>query len=597
MMRIKGLAGVAMGIAVAVSISVPVEAAKPRTKAGSVAKRAAAKQAAAAAAAARREAEDKAAAEAAERARVRAQWGLLADIGDSDFENRDVPVTLRRVDGGNAVEMTSWSNIGRAVVRFSRDPASGRLSYGYVGRAPEPLTLVALPDGTIEATDAKGVRWPFLKRLVSGELQMMARPGAVGTVRPMVQSGKAAARLVKLVSAGKVWAVGNGVLTRGAGAPAMASSENSATIVPPATQKKLSWEERATLLVPGQTIARETNADDRKTAFIWREPCFRLKTVPGRTYMVQGEFGGEINYVFIKRGCGDTSPIAALSDEKGNRADRTSVFPGEGGPLYADIPMRGTGRKFKISLVEISPAQLAAYKQRRRQAEAAAQEAKSQSGGNNGFLGGLIMGGVAAAAGGDAGMIMGAAMKGVEMTTDNQMSRNVLAGEGDAMIQSSIELKNQKAELERLRVAAAEETRQQQEREASSANRAASVAPTSTVTPAAGAASVSRLPQQASASSAARTVYMHCNQWIEASTGKRTSYVSQVGALSSSGEWRAMEADANQRWLSYLATLGVSGGLSGCRLDIDQNYNADIRNSFIGFSKTEGDLHEVSWKP
>ncbi len=56
------------------------------------------------------------------------------------------------------------------------------------------------------------------------------------------------------------------------------------------------------------------------------------------------------------------------------------------------------------------------------------------SGGDSGLLGALAMATGAALAGGNAEHVMGAAMKGAELSTDNQMTRNVLAGQGDQMI-------------------------------------------------------------------------------------------------------------------------------------------------------------------
>ena len=73
-----------------------------------------------------------------------------------------------------------------------------------------------------------------------------------------------------------------------------------------------------------------------------------------------------------------------------------------------------------------------------RQRIAQIEQSKSQSGSDSGFLGGLMAGVGAAIAGGNAEMVMGAAMKGMEMSTDNQQVRNVLAGEGDAMIASGL---------------------------------------------------------------------------------------------------------------------------------------------------------------
>jgi hypothetical protein len=63
-----------------------------------------------------------------------------------------------------------------------------------------------------------------------------------------------------------------------------------------------------------------------------------------------------------------------------------------------------------------------------------AQLRGSDSRGDSGLIGALAMGVGAALAGGNAEQVMGMAMKGAELTTDNEMSRNVLAGQGDAMV-------------------------------------------------------------------------------------------------------------------------------------------------------------------
>jgi hypothetical protein len=60
--------------------------------------------------------------------------------------------------------------------------------------------------------------------------------------------------------------------------------------------------------------------------------------------------------------------------------------------------------------------------------------AKSQGGGDSGLFGALAMGLGAAIAGGNAEQVMGMAMKGAELTSDNEMTRSVLSGQGDAMV-------------------------------------------------------------------------------------------------------------------------------------------------------------------
>jgi len=56
------------------------------------------------------EAAAKAAAEAAEKARIRAQWGLLADLPDGDYEANGTLVTVRRDSGGDKVALTGWGS-------------------------------------------------------------------------------------------------------------------------------------------------------------------------------------------------------------------------------------------------------------------------------------------------------------------------------------------------------------------------------------------------------------------------------------------------------------------------------------------------------
>lgn len=67
------------------------------------------------------------------------------------------------------------------------------------------------------------------------------------------------------------------------------------------------------------------------------------------------------------------------------------------------------------------------------------QDEKASGGGDSGLFGALAMGIGAAMAGGNSEMVMGAAMKGMELATDNDMSRSVLAGQGQAMIEDGAE--------------------------------------------------------------------------------------------------------------------------------------------------------------
>ena len=84
----------------------------------------------------------------------------------------------------------------------------------------------------------------------------------------------------------------------------------------------------------------------------------------------------------------------------------------------------------------LGPQQVALVRKGQAELEARLAQKSSQSGGDNGVLGALAMGVGAALAGGNAEQVMGMAMKGAELTTDNEMSRNVLSGQGDAMVAS-----------------------------------------------------------------------------------------------------------------------------------------------------------------
>lgn len=106
--------------------------------------------------------------------------------------------------------------------------------------------------------------------------------------------------------------------------------------------------------------------------------------------------------------------------------------------------MQSQVKKRNEEIIAENARKAAAERERQRQVALAEQRAAEQraaeaaSGGNSGFLGGLAFGLGAALAGGNAEVVMGAAMKGVEMTTDNEMTRSVLAGKGDAMMSSGL---------------------------------------------------------------------------------------------------------------------------------------------------------------
>lgn len=96
--------------------------------------------------------------------------------------------------------------------------------------------------------------------------------------------------------------------------------------------------------------------------------------------------------------------------------------------------MRGEGLKgdeWRVGwvhpFVEITPEVLAEFR------------AGQQSSGNGGLFGALAMAAGAALAGGNTDMLMGAAMRGAQLTAGNAGTRAAVAGQGDAMLQSGLD--------------------------------------------------------------------------------------------------------------------------------------------------------------
>jgi hypothetical protein len=93
-------------------------------------------------------------------------------------------------------------------------------------------------------------------------------------------------------------------------------------------------------------------------------------------------------------------------------------------------------------------------------------------------------------------------------------------------------------------------------------------------------------------------VHLYCYRWIETTTGERTSYVSEVGAVAKTASNPAIESQTVARWRDYLAAQGIgTSGIVGCGLNTDRAYNAEGRSSFIGTARSEGTLHELAWSP
>lgn len=125
-----------------------------------------------------------------------------------------------------------------------------------------------------------------------------------------------------------------------------------------------------------------------------------------------------------------------------NRDGPPAAASGEDGRL-ALMRRQVAARQAEIAAEEARKAEEERQRQlalaRAREEERQRQLAAQQSGGDSGLFGALAFGFGAAMAGGNAEVVMGAAMKGMEMTTDNEQVRSAIAGQGDAMIASGLD--------------------------------------------------------------------------------------------------------------------------------------------------------------
>lgn len=474
-MRINWFAHAAACAFIVTSSHVAADAKPKRPTTSAARKAAAAKTGAAKKEAARlaAEAAAKAAAEAIEKARIRAQWGLLADIGEADFETGDgLPVTVRK--NGDAVEMTAWTSVMRGVVRFERNASTNVMTLSVPGQwSRKSYPARVMQDGSIEATTKNESRWTALARDPEGGFILVGTPGGKMKFDTLVPGSKADTKIASLVSAGKVTALGTPM------AASLRGSEPSGMSYP-ASSASIGIPSMATLqAAEGLEFFRKLDGDwwngTVKWSFSSNHRAVNLAATSAGSEPSERIIELKQDKLLFDRG--QAVPIAGgvFIPKRAYaviRADHDSFSVTSGklkdGRFIAsngqDLQYLGTFRRMTPAMAEQLGRQVEQY--RVAQAELAARKAQEKrASGNSGWLGGLIMGGVVAAAGGDAGMVMGAAMKGVEMTTDNEMTRNVLAGKGDEMIQSSVDLQNQKLELGRLRVAAEEETRRKREGE------------------------------------------------------------------------------------------------------------------------------------
>ena len=473
------------------SLAVPAAHAAPgRSKATSstAAKKKAAAAKAARNEAARLEAEAKAASAAAvaEAARMRAQWGLLADIGVGDFETSDgLPLTVRR--SGETVEMTAWTSVARGRTAFERDPVTGQFTLSVPGQwSRKTFPARVEPDGTIEATMKNGARWTALSRDATGAYVFAGAPGGKMTFGPIRPYSKAADKIASLVAGGKVSA---------AGVPAISTPVVTAVAPVGASTVKTSWENKAVPLEVDRAIHYETSKKDKSDGFLWRVPCFRPQLEHGKTYIVTGSFGSQSGGLGLWRGCTSTSGAIASPDKYEPSDVRSIVFSRMSDePVFIQVGMRGSGKTFDIILKEMSPEALAEWNKRKSEAKMAEARSKSQSGGAGMFgkmLGGALMGamlggggqssidlamaGAQAASGGGNTLDMLNAMGGVASAQAEQSKRELDAtiARAEAQAAADRQRKRQEEAEENMRRVAAANDRQQAIADRTAAQRAA----------------------------------------------------------------------------------------------------------------------------
>ena len=197
------------------------------------------------------------------------------------------------------------------------------------------------------------------------------------------------------------------------------------------------------LLRSGEPMAATTDGNDRGTHVIWRVPCFRLDALPGDIIQIDSNvFGKRAILGFGDTDCKTPFNAEANFDNAGARSNARLIIKQGTSPVYVKLWLRGKGKKYELTPQKLTQAEFAEREAEReaeqRQAALARQQAEASSG-NNGLFGALAMATGAALAGGNAEVVMGAAMKGAELTTDNEGTRRMLAGEGDQMIASGID--------------------------------------------------------------------------------------------------------------------------------------------------------------
>lgn len=492
------------------------------------------------------------------------QWGLLGEMAAQDFESDGIIVTARWVAPGKHLQLdywsTDWSGNFKQSWEFKIDPVTGIMSYYLEGReGKDGWSARAEADGSISVSERSGGYKPWLFRAEGGVIRLQKRK-----LKPLDPAGKQGQRLAKLVAQGRIVAIGTPLTAVEAAPGSKSSSVGMGSEVKQATLGAAGRPEQ-------ELVAAEIYNYFRGIIGEWSN---------GPIHYSIREEKGRIRVDLRHQDGGVADPQHfILSKDKVYYMGR-SVSQIEGGyfvkkwaaffPVSLDEFKIRKGKLVEGRFVEVyqdGPVFEGTFRRLNSAASAQFMEsfssnrlARSQnSSGDNGLLGGLIMGGVAAASGGNAEQVMGMAMKGVELTTDNEMSRNVLAGQGDAMVASG--------------------TQRMIDQSAGSSGSSSSGSLASSSSPSAtpGTPINNARPR--------RKMY----SWCWATAGSRAAYMSSVGS-------RDLSVDEQQQWRSAMESefkQQIRGAYDLAQCDIDDDSDFSHTRSSIAADNPA----QVQWAP
>lgn len=169
---------------------------------------------------------------------------------------------------------------------------------------------------------------------------------------------------------------------------AQGSNSNTAKFV------EASKEASVRYLRPGDAIDTETSKADAGDSFVWRVACYEIRVPQAGGVQVDLEAYGQRAVLMITPSCRPrVEAFFEAVDNGGARNDLSLVTEITGPRRFVQAWFRGSGKKYRVRLTQMTPEQTAAWREGRRRAEMARQA----SGG--GGLGGILQGALAGASG------------------------------------------------------------------------------------------------------------------------------------------------------------------------------------------------------